>query len=118
MAAFERGKANHALFPIQIFQAQGGNLTGAHPQAGGHQQDSEVPFSTPCLAVDVIQHPEDLRGEQSPRGASEAVVWGRAQGCGPIALEMTQTEKVTGNSSGTSADLGGQIFRDRLPYGG
>ena len=95
VAAFERGKTNHALFPIEIFQAQGGDLAGAYTQAGGHQQDSEVPFSTRCLAVDVIQHPEHLRREQSPRSASKPVVRGRAQRCGPIAIEMTQAEKVT-----------------------
>ena len=95
VAAFERGKTNHALFPIEIFQAQGGDLAGAHTQAGGHQHDGEVPFSARCLAVDAIQHPEHLRREQSPRSASKPVVRGRAQRCGPIAIEMTQAEKVT-----------------------
>jgi hypothetical protein len=89
------GKAHHALLPVQVFQAQAGDLAGAYPQTSGEQHDGEVAFSVRSLTIDARQNPQHLGGRQSPRRVSEAVVRRREEGGRPVAVDVSQTEQIT-----------------------
>jgi hypothetical protein len=93
LTVLELDKAGHALFPIQILQAQAGDLAGPHPQAGGEQHHGKVAFPTRGPTINAGQNAEHLGGTQSPRRTSEAVVGRRAESRSPIALDVSQAEK-------------------------
>ena len=43
------GKGHHRLDPIEVFETERGDFTGAHTQAGRHQDYGKVAFSSASL---------------------------------------------------------------------
>jgi hypothetical protein len=117
---FALAKTDSLVSPVHLIQTQTGNLTGTHPQGGGQESASKIPFPPRLLSVDAIEQMQNLFWFENPGSASQTVLARGDQSGRPVPVHSSPAEQITKEATQNlldplnAKDISGGLLADEL----